>query len=124
MGSVVQTDDGGATRRRLYISGDTLVHEALSEIPRRYPALDVAVLHLGGTKVMGVMVTMDAPQGVEVMRLVDAGTTIPVHYDDYDVFTSTLEDFLEAARADDLGDRITALRRGDTYAFARHDYDT
>jgi hypothetical protein len=40
------------------------------------------------------------------------------------VFTSTLEEFLEAARAADQGDRVTTLRRGETYRFARHDYDT
>ena len=124
MGTVVQTDDHEVPPRRLYVSGDTLMHDALSEIPRRYPALDVAVLHLGGTKVMGILVTMDAAQGVEALRLIDAGTTIPVHYDDYDVFTSGLEEFLEAAGAAGQGDRITTLRRGETYAFARHDYDT
>ena len=124
MGSVVRTDEHTGPPRRLYISGDTLVHDALTEVPRRFPALDVAVIHLGGTKVLGVMVTMDADQGVRAMRLIDAGTTIPVHYDDYDVFTSSLEEFLEAARAADQGDRVTTLRRGETYAFDRHDYDT
>ncbi len=124
MGTVVQTDDHAGPPRRLYISGDTLVHDALTEVPRRFPALDVAVLHLGGTKVLGVMVTMDADQGVRALRLIDAGTTIPVHYDDYDVFTSTLEEFLEAARAAGQGDRVTTLRRGETYSFASHDYDT
>jgi L-ascorbate metabolism protein UlaG (beta-lactamase superfamily) len=114
MGAVVRTDDHAGPPRRLYVSGDTLVHDALTEVPRRFPSLDVAVLHLGGTKVLGVMVTMDADQGVRALRLIDAGTTIPVHYDDYDVFTSGLEDFTSRAEERGLGDRIRVVERGQT----------
>ena len=113
MGSVLefgQTDH----RRRLYISGDTLMIDDLREIPRRYPRIDVGVFHLGGTKVMGVLVTMDAAQGVEAVRLIDAGTSVPVHYDDYDVFTSSLEDFLAAAEEAGLRERVHALARGES----------
>ena len=43
----------------------------LKEIPRRFPDIDVALLHLGGTMFFGLlMVTMDPEQGVEVIRLV------------------------------------------------------
>ncbi|MCL5744309.1 MAG: MBL fold metallo-hydrolase, partial [Acidobacteria bacterium] len=48
---------------RMYLSGDTLIHDDLKEIPRRYPNVDVALLHLGGTRIMGILVTMDAKQG-------------------------------------------------------------
>ena len=118
MGSVLEFGHADA-RRRLYISGDTLLVDDLQEIPRRYPAIDVAVLHLGGTKVMGVLVTMDADQGVEAVRLIDAGTSVPVHYDDYDVFTSSLEDFLDAARAAGLRERIHPVQRGETFPLDR-----
>jgi L-ascorbate metabolism protein UlaG (beta-lactamase superfamily) len=116
MGSLVEAD----TRddRRIYISGDTLMYDDLAEIPRRYPAINVAVFHLGGTKVLGVMVTMDAEQGVQAVRLIDAGTSIPVHYDDYDVFTSSLQDFLDEAARAGLSERVRALARGETYFLA------
>ena len=117
MGSVLELGAGGI-ERRIYISGDTLMIDDLAEIPRRYPRLDVGVFHLGGTKVMGVLVTMDADQGVEAVRLMDAGTSIPVHYDDYDVFTSSLEDFLAAAEKAGLRERIHPLGRGDTFSLA------
>jgi len=117
MGSVIEFGRGEAGRR-LYISGDTLLIDDLAEIPRRYPRLDVGVFHLGGTRVMGMLVTMDADQGVDAVRLIDAGTSIPVHYDDYDVFTSSLEDFLDAAEGAGLRDRIHALRRGETFSLA------
>ena len=48
---------------RVYISGDILVDSGLPEIPRRFPHIDLALLHLGGARVMGVPVTMDARQG-------------------------------------------------------------
>jgi L-ascorbate metabolism protein UlaG (beta-lactamase superfamily) len=118
MGSLVEFGRADA-RRRLYISGDTIMVDDLQEIPRRYPRIDVGVFHLGGTRVMGVLVTMDAEQGVEAVRLMDAGTSVPVHYDDYDVFTSSLEDFLTAAEKAGLRERIHPVRRGETFPLDR-----
>jgi L-ascorbate metabolism protein UlaG (beta-lactamase superfamily) len=105
------------TRLRLYISGDTLIHEHLKEIPRRYPEIDLALLHLGGTKVLGILVTMDARQGVEAMRLIEPRTAIPIHYNDYTVFKSPLEDFRRAVAEAGLEDRVHYLSHGDTYGF-------
>jgi hypothetical protein len=45
------------------------VDDDLREIRDRYPTIDVAMVHLGGTKVLGVLVTMDAQQGVELLEL-------------------------------------------------------
>ena len=106
------------TRLRLYISGDTLVHEQLREIPRRYPEIDLALLHLGGTKILGVvMVTMDAGQGVEAIRIIEPRTAIPIHYNDYTVFKSPLEDFKRAVVEAGLEERVHYLNHGDTYEF-------
>jgi L-ascorbate metabolism protein UlaG (beta-lactamase superfamily) len=102
---------------RLYITGDTLVIDDLKEIPRRYPDIHLALLHLGGTRVLGVMVTMDAQQGVEVMQLVKPRMSIPSHYDDYDVFTSPLSDFQRAVKEERLEDRVHYLNHGETYTF-------
>ena len=101
----------------MYISGDTLIHERLREIPRRFPDVDLALLHLGGTRVLGIMVTMDAEQGVEATRIVDPRTTIPIHYNDYEAFKSPLEDFKQAVRAAGLEDRVHYLGHGATYEF-------
>ena len=45
-------DVAGRPDRRVYISGDTLWYEGLRAIRDRVPELDVAVLHLGGTRVL------------------------------------------------------------------------
>jgi L-ascorbate metabolism protein UlaG (beta-lactamase superfamily) len=107
----------GATRLRLYISGDTLVHDRLQEIPKRYPKIDLALLHLGGTRVLGILVTMDAEQGVQALRIVDPRTAVPIHYNDYGVFKSPLKDFEKAVAEAGLEDRVRYLAHGETYEF-------
>ena len=117
MGSVLDVTmaDGGTSR--IYITGDTLVIDELREIPQRFPDIDIALLHLGGTRVLGILVSMDAKQGVEAMRIVDPALAIPIHYNDYDVFTSSLSDFQEEVRAAGLEDRVHYLSHGETYTF-------
>jgi L-ascorbate metabolism protein UlaG (beta-lactamase superfamily) len=119
MGSMLEFGDAdeGGTRLRLYISGDTLVHNRLREIPQRYPEIDLALLHLGGTRVLGILVTMDAEQGVEALRIIDPRTAVPIHYNDYGVFKSPLEDFQRAVTEADLEDRVRYLAHGETYEF-------
>ena len=102
---------------RLYVSGDTLLYDELEEIPERYPEIDLALLHLGGTRILGVLLTMDAEQGVEAVRLFDADTSIPIHYDDYDVFRSPLSEFEEAVSAAGLDGQVEYLDRGERYTF-------
>jgi len=43
--------------------------------------------------------------------------TIPIHYDDYDVFRSPLADFQERVRAEGLADRVRYLGRGEEHRF-------
>jgi L-ascorbate metabolism protein UlaG (beta-lactamase superfamily) len=119
MGSMLDFgNEVGEARLRMYISGDTLIHDRLREIPRRFPDVDLALLHHGGTRVLGIMVTMDGEQGgVEAMRIMDPSTAIPIHYNDYEVFESLLEDFKQAVSAVGLEDRVHYLAHGDTHQF-------
>jgi L-ascorbate metabolism protein UlaG (beta-lactamase superfamily) len=110
--------DRGTRAFRLYITGDTIMYEGLREIPRRHPEIDLALIHLGGTRVMGVTVTMDAAQGVELLETVRPAVGVPIHYDDYEAFKSPLEDFVAAVRASGLEDRVRYVRRGEVLALA------
>ncbi len=95
MGSVLQyTPAGDDSPLSVYVTGDTLMHDDLREIPRRHPSLDLGLWHLGGTRVLGVTVTMDGRQGADLLEIVGPRTTVPIHYDDYGVFRSPLSDFL------------------------------
>jgi L-ascorbate metabolism protein UlaG (beta-lactamase superfamily) len=118
MGTIIESEPvEQGVLPRIYISGDTLVFDGLREIGRRFPQLDLGLLHLGGTRVMGVLVTMDAEQGVEAMRIIGPREVVPIHYDDYDVFTSSLQEFLDAAAGADLRERVHTLGRGESYYF-------
>lgn len=118
MGSILEfITRAGEIRFRIYITGDTLIIDDIRNIPRRFPGLDLALLHLGGTEVMGVMLTMDGKQGVEMIQIVRPERAIPVHFDDYDVFKSPLSDFQAEVEAAGLGDKVTYLNRGESYSF-------
>jgi L-ascorbate metabolism protein UlaG (beta-lactamase superfamily) len=119
MGSMLEFDSAtGNSQFRMYITGDTLLIDDLKEIPRRFPGINLALLHLGGTKVLGIMVTMDGRQGVELMQIVNAEQAIPIHYDDYDVFKSPLSDFQREIAAAGLDERVRYLERGQEYTFS------
>ncbi|KAI0548460.1 Metallo-hydrolase/oxidoreductase [Xylaria curta] len=120
-GHVAKTDSQSIdTGYRIYISGDTLLVDELRDIPKYIreqqlvqspyssspfhkndgpgAGIDLMIVHLGGTTIPGpmmplLMVTMDARQGVELMRLLNPDLTIPVHFDDYSVMLSPLSDF-------------------------------
>jgi len=106
----------------IYISGDTLFVHDLEEIPKKYPHVDLMLVHLGGTTIPGphmplLMVTMDAIQGIKLLHLIHPDITIPIHYDDYDVFLSKLGDFKDEVNKVGLQDKVVYLDRGEQYSF-------
>lgn len=118
MGSMLDFEDAhGQRMMRLYITGDTLIFDDINEIPKRFPGVDLALLHLGGTRVLGILVTMDDEQGVEMLRIIQPEKAIPIHYNDYDVFKSPLEDFKQRANEAGFSDRLIYLTHGETYEF-------
>jgi L-ascorbate metabolism protein UlaG (beta-lactamase superfamily) len=119
MGSVFDFGpDGQKPAYRMYVSGDTLVYDDLRAIPQRFPGIDLALLHLGGTRLLGVFkVTMDGKDGVRLLQIVQPKHAIPIHFDDYDVFKSPLADFARAVEAAGMAGQVTYLAHGDTYQF-------
>lgn len=116
MGSVLELRHGAGPVHRTYVSGDTLFRPWLREVVERTGPLDAAVVHLGGTRVLGLLVTMDGPQGADLVDLLDPGVTIPVHHDDYGVFRSPLSEF--TAELERRGDRrrVSVVARGERVA--------
>jgi L-ascorbate metabolism protein UlaG (beta-lactamase superfamily) len=119
MGSVLDFGANADTPDyRMYISGDTLVYDDIRSIPQRFPGIDLALLHLGGTRILGVFkVTMDGKDGVQMMQIVKPKKTIPIHYNDYDVFKSPLAEFAREVKAAGLEESVVYLSHGDTYTF-------
>ncbi|MEV5704170.1 MBL fold metallo-hydrolase [Actinoallomurus sp. NPDC052274] len=114
MGSILEFGSrGGRVDLRMYISGDTLMYDDLAEIPRRYPDIDVGVVHLGGTKILNaLLVTMDGRQGADWVELVNASRVLPIHHNDYTVMKSPLSDFDAEVRRRGLQDKVQVVQRG------------
>jgi L-ascorbate metabolism protein UlaG (beta-lactamase superfamily) len=117
MGSVWEWTPTAAAPLSMYVTGDTLVIDDLREIPRRHPSLDLGLWHLGGTRIpgvlgLGVLVTMDGKQGADLLQVVHPRVTVPIHYDDYGVFTSPLQDFLDEVERRGIPG-VRPLRRGE-----------
>jgi L-ascorbate metabolism protein UlaG (beta-lactamase superfamily) len=117
MGSILEFGSRGSTSFRLYITGDTLMFDGIARIRERYPQIDLCVIHLGGTRIAGVLLTMDAEQGVSALRVIEPAVAVPIHNDDYTVFKSSLEEFRRAVDAADLTTDVRYLDRGETYTF-------
>ena len=99
---------------RVYVTGDTLVHEDLRQITRRHPDIDLGMLHLGGTKVLGFTVTMDARQGVDLLEMVPVRDAVPIHYDDYPVFASPLSALRDEVTRRRPPAQVHYVERGET----------
>jgi L-ascorbate metabolism protein UlaG (beta-lactamase superfamily) len=113
-GVMIEHRVDGVTRMRVYVSGDTLTGDHISEIARREPDIDVAVMHRGGTRVLLHTVTMDAGQGVDFLTRLRPHQAVPVHYDDYGGFRSPLSTFEDATRVASLDDAVTYVLPGET----------
>jgi L-ascorbate metabolism protein UlaG (beta-lactamase superfamily) len=114
MGSVLEWSVGGEQRLRLYVTGDTLYRPSLREVVERHGPLDAMVAHLGGTRVLGLLVTMDAEQGADLVELLKPPVTVPIHNDDYTVFKSPLSRFLDVAARRGLATEVRTVERGGT----------
>ena len=104
---------------RVSFGEDILIHNRLREIPRRFPSLGLTLLHLGGIRVLGIMATLDAEQGADVVELIRPALTVPVHYDDYGVFRSPLSHFQYTMGTRRLDASLRVVLRGQTIPLAR-----
>jgi L-ascorbate metabolism protein UlaG (beta-lactamase superfamily) len=102
---------------RLYITGDTMLTDSLQDIPRRYPDIDLGLIHAGGTTFLVTVVTMTGEQAVKAVEITKPHTAIPIHYNDFSVFQSGLDDFKKAAQASTTSTEFVYLAHGETYTF-------
>ncbi|HEX2149773.1 MAG TPA: MBL fold metallo-hydrolase [Actinomycetota bacterium] len=118
MGSMLEFFSGDRVAFRMYITGDTLLHEKLEMIPKRYPDIDLALIHLGGTRIMGILLTMDASQGVWALQVIKPKVAVPIHYNDYTVMKDPLSAFKLKAEEHSLETEIRFVSHGDVLEFA------
>ncbi len=118
MGSVVDHLSDGELRRRVYVSGDTLTGDHVDAVRERFPGIDAAVVHLGGTRVLLHTVTMDGASGNDFVERCRPSVVVPIHYDDYRVFRSPLQDFVDRAYDRGLEAELRCPARGETVGLA------
>lgn len=95
-----------------------MLFDGIREVPRRYPDIPLAILHLGTTTLPGGMVvTLDEKHGCELVQIVEPRYAVPVHLDDYDVFRFSQAEFDREVAAHGLDDRIRRINRGQTMTF-------
>ncbi|MGW5775142.1 MBL fold metallo-hydrolase [Streptomyces sp. NPDC003863] len=102
---------GGGT---LYVSGDTVRHDALAEIGDRF-RIDTAFLHLGDAHFPSTgdrAFSMSAAEGAALARTLGARTVIPLHFDSWDHLAEDPARITEAFAAPDLAGRLRWLRPG------------
>jgi L-ascorbate metabolism protein UlaG (beta-lactamase superfamily) len=67
----------------VYFGGDTLLIPELSEIPQRFPQINVALLALNGLKIRPLgnrQVVMNAQDAAELCRIIEPRYAVPIHY--------------------------------------------
>ena len=114
MGSVLEVDTGAGAPLRTYITGDTLFRRDLERVVERCGPIDAMVVHLGGTRIAGMTVTMDDRQGVKLVHAIRPKVTTPIHFDDYKVFKSPREDFVARFTRDAAPGDLRLVDRGQT----------
>jgi L-ascorbate metabolism protein UlaG (beta-lactamase superfamily) len=76
-GYVLQT----ATGQTIYLAGDTRYHADMAEISKRFPEIDVALMHVEGLSFFGKMVNMDPNEALSATRLLRPRIVVPYHRD-------------------------------------------
>ena len=94
-----------------------MLTDSLEDIPRRYPDIDLGLIHTGGTTFLVTVVTMTGEQAVKAVEITKPHTAIPIHYNDFSVFRSGLDDFKTAAQASAAHTEFVYLAHGETYTF-------
>jgi L-ascorbate metabolism protein UlaG (beta-lactamase superfamily) len=106
----------------LWISGDTILTDAVRDAARRMRGIDVAVIHAGGVRfpsaplVGKAVFTFTPEQFVEVCTILDPRVIVPIHRSGWTHFEP--ENALRAALADaGLLERTRWLQLGETAEF-------
>jgi L-ascorbate metabolism protein UlaG (beta-lactamase superfamily) len=114
MGTVLDLHSAGARTARIYVTGDTLNVPELAAIRERFDDIDAMIVHLGGTRVLGVLVTLDDQQGCDLVERISPASVVPIHHDDYGVFRSPLSAFVTQMRRRGLAGRLRIATPGET----------
>jgi L-ascorbate metabolism protein UlaG (beta-lactamase superfamily) len=110
---------------RLYLAGPTTAFPGLVDIAVAFPQLDVAILPIGGRRVLGVLHEMTPEQAAEAAVTLGASRVVPSDYGarSRSPFTwyggDPLQRFRAAMAARGLADRVLVLEPGESWHYAK-----
>ncbi len=113
IGFVIEWDnqENGA----LYISGDTVLFEGISEISEKFK-IKTAILHLGAGAFPylkpKLRVTMNAEEAIQTAEIVACKQVIPIHYEGWWHFKEPIEKMKKELNQSSIKDKILWLKRG------------
>lgn len=99
----------------VYVAGDNASLDVVAAIAHRFPAIDVAVLFVGGANVGRFgdePVTLDAARASAAADLLAQARVVPVHHTDWAHFVEPLSAVVERFAAAGRADRLDVLERG------------
>lgn len=107
-------EDPAGNTPAVYLSGDTVWYEGVSEVARR-ARVGIAFLFLGGARVTEVgpaHLTLLASEGLEVARALPDATLVPLHYEGWAHFSEGRADIEAVFEKAGVGERLQWLQPG------------
>jgi L-ascorbate metabolism protein UlaG (beta-lactamase superfamily) len=107
----------GDTAERIYWTGDTIWFEAMAGLVRSMPHIDLLLPHLGGVGRGGPWgtISLDAVEGVRVVRLVQPGAVIPIHHTTFSHYAEPISAFVDRLRTSDYRGELVLLAEGERW---------
>ncbi len=96
----------------VYVTGDTVWYDGVSEVARRFPA-DVVILFAGAARTRGPFhLTMNTNDAIETAHVFPNATIVPVHYEGWAHFSQNQRDLQASFEALGVGSRLRLLEPG------------
>jgi len=112
---------GGVTA---YVAGDTRSFPEIVDIATVFPSLDVALLPIGGLRLLGLLREMSPEEAARAAALLGARRVIPIHYGarGFPPFTwrpsGVVERFADACEKEGIGrERVVVLEPGESWHY-------
>ena len=107
---------------RAYLAGDTRWFPELVDVATRFPKPDVALLPIGGSRVLGVLREMNPAEAARAAELLEPRRIIPIHYGETGGFPlrwhsrHPIESFIDECGERGIAkDRIVVLAPGESW---------
>jgi len=111
---------------RAYLAGDTRWFPQLVDVATRFPRPDVALLPVGGTRLLGFLREMNPSEAARAAALLEPRRIIPIHYGEQGGFPfrwharHPLASFIDDCQKQGIDqDRIVILEPGESWHFSR-----